>query len=118
MIWTRILSGWIPALTVVIPFMCAMAGSYYVTWYYRYRKGMPLTFKQLMCFDTKKKGSPKSTCLTCGHLLMTRDVIPIISFLVCRGKCRYCGTKIGYGTILSESVGFLVGLIIVMIWLG
>lgn len=36
----------------------------------------------------------RSQCTHCGHVLAARDLIPIISFLWLRGRCRYCGERI------------------------
>jgi len=35
-----------------------------------------------------------SECTHCGHKLAWNDLIPIVSWLMLRGKCRYCGKKI------------------------
>lgn len=35
----------------------------------------------------------RSMCLSCGHPLAARDLIPVVSWLSLRGKCRYCGAK-------------------------
>jgi leader peptidase (prepilin peptidase) / N-methyltransferase len=37
---------------------------------------------------------PPSHCEVCGHRLAVRDLIPIISYLRLRGRCRYCGTAV------------------------
>jgi leader peptidase (prepilin peptidase) / N-methyltransferase len=36
----------------------------------------------------------RSKCLTCSHTLGVRDLIPIASWLICRGTCRFCGERI------------------------
>lgn len=36
----------------------------------------------------------RSYCDSCGHTLSFLDMVPIISFLLLRGKCRYCKKKI------------------------
>ncbi len=38
--------------------------------------------------------SGRSRCPSCGHVLGAADLIPVLSFLFLRGKCRYCGKKI------------------------
>ena len=35
-----------------------------------------------------------SHCVLCGHRLSWRDLIPVVSFLLLRGRCRYCGSRI------------------------
>lgn len=50
----------------------------------------------------KKKFSKRSICLHCQKQLKWYDNIPIISWLILRGKCRNCHKKIGYAEIISE----------------
>jgi len=38
---------------------------------------------------------PNSHCTHCKKILKSRDLIPVFSYLLNRGKCRYCHTKIG-----------------------
>ena len=38
--------------------------------------------------------SPPSRCPNCGRRLAITDLIPVLSWLLLRGKCRYCGSKI------------------------
>ncbi len=52
-----------------------------------------------------------SVCLHCGKQIHWYDNIPIISWLVLGGKCRYCREKIGIADFLSEismGVAFLM----------
>jgi len=46
--------------------------------------------------------SPPSACATCGTRIKNYDNIPIISWLVLRGKCRTCNSKISSRYILVE----------------
>jgi len=52
--------------------------------------------------EKQKKLSSRSVCLHCKKQLKWYDNIPIISWCVLRGKCRYCHKKIGILEILSE----------------
>ena len=45
-----------------------------------------------------------SACCSCGHKLSIPDLIPIISFLLLRGKCRYCGARIPIWHFLAELI--------------
>lgn len=36
----------------------------------------------------------RSQCMHCGHTLSALDLIPLISYLLLGGKCRYCGARI------------------------
>lgn len=35
----------------------------------------------------------RSHCDACGHILGVLDLIPVFSYLIFRGRCRYCGKK-------------------------
>ncbi len=36
----------------------------------------------------------RSHCTSCGHELSARDLVPVLSWLVSGGKCRYCGERV------------------------
>ena len=38
---------------------------------------------------------PGSHCMSCGHAIAWYDNIPLVSYLVLRGRCRNCEAKIG-----------------------
>jgi leader peptidase (prepilin peptidase)/N-methyltransferase len=38
--------------------------------------------------------SPPSACPGCGHVIRPRDNVPVVSWLVLRGRCRDCGATI------------------------
>lgn len=44
----------------------------------------------------------RSRCDACGHELKARDLIPIVSYLALRGRCRYCKEKIGALSFAGE----------------
>lgn len=55
---------------------------------------------------------PRSACPKCGHKITALENVPIISYLVLRGKCKGCGTKIGLRYPFVEALtGALVGLV-------
>ncbi len=39
--------------------------------------------------------SGRSACPHCRHRLGPRDLVPVLSWLVARGRCRYCGARLG-----------------------
>lgn len=45
---------------------------------------------------------PPSTCPACKNRIRWYDNIPVISFLLLRGKCRFCGSKISIKYPLVE----------------
>ena len=44
----------------------------------------------------------RSECETCHHKLGVLDLIPVLSWLALRGKCRYCNASIGATTLITE----------------
>ena len=59
--------------------------------------------RRLHLRDTKKqKLGNRSICLHCKKQLKWYDNVPIISWLLLRGKCRNCHRKIGIAELLSE----------------
>jgi leader peptidase (prepilin peptidase) / N-methyltransferase len=37
---------------------------------------------------------PRSVCDSCGHEIAAHDNVPVLSYLVLRGRCRSCGARI------------------------
>lgn len=61
--------------------------------------------------EKKKDLGQWSICLHCKKRLKWYDNIPILSWLILRGKCRYCRAKIGWADFISEiglAVAFLM----------
>jgi len=56
--------------------------------------------------------SPPSHCPQCCYQLRARDLLPILSYIFLRGKCRQCGRKIPWRYPLIE---LLTGLIFVLV---
>jgi leader peptidase (prepilin peptidase) / N-methyltransferase len=57
---------------------------------------------------------PSSHCPKCGHLLKPYDNIPILSYLILKGKCRYCGERISYQYPLVETLTAFMSLLLFM----
>ena len=57
--------------------------------------------------------SPPSHCPACGRRLAPFDLIPLLSFILLRGRCRYCGAPIPWRVLLVEST---TGLLFVLLW--
>ena len=47
---------------------------------------------------------PRSGCPNCGHMLAWFENVPVLSYLVLRGKCRSCGTRISPMYPIIESI--------------
>jgi len=46
----------------------------------------------------------RSYCPKCTHQLGPKDLIPLLSFILLRGRCRYCGQKISWQYPIVELV--------------
>jgi leader peptidase (prepilin peptidase)/N-methyltransferase len=53
--------------------------------------------------------SPGSACMSCGHELAWYENVPVVSYLVLRGRCRGCGNKIG---LVYPAVELLTALLV------
>ena len=49
----------------------------------------------------------RSQCPTCHHLLNWLDLLPIFSYLLLKGRCRYCDKPISTIYFFSESVSLI-----------
>lgn len=60
---------------------------------------------------------PRSLCLACGAPVAWFDNLPIVSYLVLRGRCRACHAAIGRRTLVVElatpvlAIGLAAGLV-------
>lgn len=59
-------------------------------------------YKKLEGLAKTKLSKDHSHCLHCGYALKWYDLVPIISWISLRGKCRHCHKPIGYFEILIE----------------
>lgn len=53
-------------------------------------------------FSRKDWYKGRSRCDECGYVLKWYDLIPVLSFLMLKGKCRKCKTKIDGSHLVSE----------------
>lgn len=56
-----------------------------------------------------------SYCPKCNHELSFLDMIPVLSYIILRGKCRYCNSKIGLRYFMIE---ILCGISFVILAMG
>ncbi len=55
----------------------------------------------------------RSKCMRCGHILAWHDLVPLLSFVLLVGKCRYCGKKISWQyPIIELATGIMFVLIL------
>jgi leader peptidase (prepilin peptidase)/N-methyltransferase len=55
--------------------------------------------------------APPSRCGSCGYRLGPLDLIPVVSWIALRGKCRKCGASIGPDPIVLEPATALIFLL-------
>jgi prepilin signal peptidase PulO-like enzyme (type II secretory pathway) len=101
-------------------------GSFLNAVIFRLEKGESVVFdkKRLRSSTSLKKlnSSPtsplnnlaRSYCPHCRHTLAWYDLLPVLSFFILRGRCRYCGKKI---SIQYPIVEIATGILFVLIFL-
>ncbi len=57
---------------------------------------------------------PPSHCPVCGHRLKWYDNIPLVSYILLKGKCRYCGAKISMRYPIVEFVTGIISILIAL----
>lgn len=77
-----------PILTVAVVFG-AVFGSFYNVLIYRLPRGMSIV-------------RPRSACTQCGKGIAWYDNIPVVSYLILRGACRHCRTRISRTYVMVE----------------
>lgn len=78
---------------------CCM-GSFYNVCIYRLPRGESLV-------------TPRSHCTSCGHSLGVLDLVPVLSYIALRGRCRYCRSVVSPRYMLVE---LLCGIIFVTVF--
>lgn len=76
----------------------AVLGSFYNVLIYRLPRGISLI-------------SPPSHCPHCGKSIGWQDNIPILSYLLLKGRCRHCGAKISPRYLMVEVVSGLLAIL-------
>ncbi len=51
----------------------------------------------------------RSRCDACARVLRPLDMVPLLSWLLLRGRCRGCGTRIPVRLPLAETAGLVIG---------
>ena len=56
----------------------------------------------------------RSHCDVCGHVLGAGDLIPVLSYIIHKGRCKYCGAKLSAGHVFAEVITALTFLLLVL----
>ncbi len=46
----------------------------------------------------------RSHCMTCGNKIQWYDLVPLVSYIILKGRCRHCGAKISAQYPLVEAI--------------
>jgi len=77
------------------------------------------SFLNVVIFRVPRKISfvkGNSMCPVCGHRLSGRDMVPVLSWLFLRGKCRYCGAPVSKRYAAVELLGGALALLCAELW--
>ena len=72
-------------------------GSFLALFVHRWPQGLPVVHG-------------RSRCEACGAVPQLRDLVPVLSWLLLRGRCRRCGAAIGFAPLAFELVMLAAGL--------
>jgi len=72
-----------PALLVPLAALGLIFGSFTTALSYRLPRGQSIAHG-------------RSRCPACGHTLAARDLVPVVSWVMHKGGCRHCGTRISW----------------------
>jgi leader peptidase (prepilin peptidase) / N-methyltransferase len=61
--------------------------------------------------DEKPIAWSRSACEGCGAVLTPRDLLPLVSWVLARGRCRRCGYRLGWFYPGVETAALIVALI-------
>lgn len=84
----------------------AIAGSFINAASFRYNTGRSLLWAR----STGLRAS-RSRCMHCGHTLGALDLVPVFSYLLLRGRCRYCGSRVSLQYPFVEAAAAALGLL-------
>ena len=74
------------------------------------------SFLNVLIFRIPKKENivQSSHCMSCGHKLGWRDMVPVFSYLFLRGRCRQCGARISIQYPLIEALNGVLYVVVFM----
>lgn len=68
----------------------------------------------LRVVNEKPLWTGRSQCDHCGHIVAWYDLFPVLSYIILRGKCRYCHQPIGVRHFVVEVVDGILSVLIFM----
>jgi len=96
--------GILSSLLIIFYMMLGLCmGSFASAISYRIRNG--LSWISSNNSKTNKREPARSICISCGHQLSFFDLIPLVSWIISAGKCRYCHAEISATYPLIEIAG-------------
>jgi prepilin signal peptidase PulO-like enzyme (type II secretory pathway) len=89
-------------------------GSFATALIYRLPRGIPIAFGAHSKCGGHGDGAARSYCLKCNHQLGVLDLIPFVSYLFLKGRCRYCKEPYGpiYFLVEAASILCVLGLLL------
>ena len=74
------------------------------------------SFLNVLIFRIPKKENivQSSHCMNCGHKLGWRDMVPVFSYIILRGRCRQCGARISIQYPLIEALNGVLYVVVFM----
>ena len=85
-------------------------------WSLEYQQPSQHTETTLIQGDTFNLATPRSHCPKCGEQLRILDNLPLLSWLLLRGRCRFCQEAIAARYPLVELSAVLLGLAVVGVY--
>jgi leader peptidase (prepilin peptidase)/N-methyltransferase len=60
---------------------------------------------------------PPSSCMSCGARILWRDNVPVLSYVLLRGRCRHCRVRISpmYPAVEAGTAALVAGLAAVLL---
>ena len=105
--WSReVLVGASFLIAILVSLTWGMLGSYVATVQDRLR-----TKSKVLDIDVKSLNykTEASHCFNCNTIIEKSDLVPVISYIKNRGRCKYCNTPIPKKYLVLELVFTLIG---------
>jgi leader peptidase (prepilin peptidase)/N-methyltransferase len=111
----QILQANLIGLTIIVALLSLCVGSFLNVVIYR----LPIMLERTWRGEDESKERfdlmlPRSHCPTCNKLIPAWHNIPLLSYLILRGKCAYCKQPISIRYFLIELLTMLLGIILTL----